>query len=384
MAAKRVRSSSSSTPSNWAGLPRDLIDSILNKLLHLSDHVRFGAVCKSWNSAAKNHYKEKRALLCNHQLPWLLASPAGPDYQIKRRLCSITTKEICNFEFQMPSSIYSPTCSCGCLTFIDTRTRTIMVFNPLSGARFFLPPLKVGFDMPAGVRFSRDPFLGSFEVITLASDGYAASDGFAVAYLNSSDQFWTYSKKRVRPQDNFIEFTFYKDGILGLTDWGKIRSMHVNSGVGIKFRKIELTSRLPSGDNVDHHFVETTSGDLVMVHRFHDRDDELKFKKYKVNKLVYAGEDSYQKGGRFEVIPMNSLDGDSFFLCGDSSEGISVLASNYPGCKPNSIYYPDCHNIRRMKVVNIEDGSVESFFITKDKAYRKALSPFWIVPSMKL
>lgn len=41
--------------SDWANLPKDLFDSILERLLSSSDYLRFSVVCKPWFGAAKDN-----------------------------------------------------------------------------------------------------------------------------------------------------------------------------------------------------------------------------------------------------------------------------------------------------------------------------------------
>ncbi|KAF3455457.1 hypothetical protein FNV43_RR00084 [Rhamnella rubrinervis] len=65
-----MEKSSDLSPSNRASLPDDLISLIIEKLVHLSDFIRFSVVCKSWNSIASYHRMQKLNQLSNHQLPW--------------------------------------------------------------------------------------------------------------------------------------------------------------------------------------------------------------------------------------------------------------------------------------------------------------------------
>jgi hypothetical protein len=45
--------------SEWAWLPKELLDSILDKVASPFDKVRFGAVCKSWGIPVKERRRLK-------------------------------------------------------------------------------------------------------------------------------------------------------------------------------------------------------------------------------------------------------------------------------------------------------------------------------------
>jgi hypothetical protein len=73
---------SSTSESDWASLPTDLLDLILHKLASPIDKVRFGAICKSWGTGVKEtrhsnfhvagsqqtQYKESAEFIQHHQL----------------------------------------------------------------------------------------------------------------------------------------------------------------------------------------------------------------------------------------------------------------------------------------------------------------------------
>ncbi|KAM2042703.1 hypothetical protein PS1_036431 [Malus domestica] len=55
----------------WAWLPNHHLDSILEKLIPISDHIRFSVVCKHWKSVAL-HHKQQRVKSRHNQLPMLM------------------------------------------------------------------------------------------------------------------------------------------------------------------------------------------------------------------------------------------------------------------------------------------------------------------------
>lgn len=102
---------------------------------------------------------------------------------------------------------------------------------------------------------------------------------------------------------------------------------------------------------------------------------------YKVFKLIHS-RDSVEQ---LQIIPIKSLDGDSLFF-GNENHGISVVATNYPGCVPNSIYYRgsidyDVINMQ-FEVFNMDNGSVLPCSLPEN--YVKSSLASWTVPTIKL
>lgn len=77
--------------------------------------------------------------------------------------------------------------------------------------------------------------------------------------------------------------------------------------------------------------MESTKGDLLCVRRFFEGETSSKFM---VCKLVLDDDNGFVVG----EVEVQSIGDDALFL-GDNSPSVSVLASNYPGCQPNCIYF---------------------------------------------
>lgn len=143
---------------------------------------------------------------------------------------------------------------------------------------------------------------------------------------------------------------------------------------------IEEVAPLVSDNNIyrsssQSFFVESTNGDLLMVYRSQCGMNECPT--YNIFKIV-------ETKGKLDHIPITNLDGHSLFL--DDNQSISVLASIYPGCTPNSIYYLHYYNpftqggVSKFEEFDLEDQSVQEYSEVEDG--RKFLT--WILPSMKL
>lgn len=86
-----------------------------------------------------------------------------------------------------------------------------------------------------------------------------------------------------------------------------------------------------SHELVSAYLVESTKGDLLCVRRFFEGETSSKFM---VCKLVLEDDNGFVVG----EVEVQSIGDDALFL-GDNSPSVSVLASNYPGCQPNCIYF---------------------------------------------
>lgn len=91
---------------NWAGLPHNIMDEILDRLVDLSDYIRFGSVCVSWRSATldnRNHRGKKNQVRAkylddDYQLPMLMV-PHWSWEDDRAKFYSVTQDKILN-DFQ--------------------------------------------------------------------------------------------------------------------------------------------------------------------------------------------------------------------------------------------------------------------------------------------
>ncbi|KAF3457958.1 hypothetical protein FNV43_RR02620 [Rhamnella rubrinervis] len=374
---------SSSLLSNWACLCNDLLISIIEKLVHRSDFIWFSNVCKSWNSVALNHRKQKLNQLSNHQIPWQLTRSCD---ETNPSLCNYlpnTSPTIFNIKLRIPSKYKTSMwrrygSSHGWLVFMEKTTWMLVLLNPLSGATIHLPPFIDSplyiFPVFGRVILSRDPSLGSdFEVLF--------SCAIYVAHLKFGDKFWTSKifRDSYSPAQSLI---FYKDQIIGVSTYSEIMCLDVISGDNGSGR-IEFRNITPKCSSMyfEHCFLsETTFGDLLVVCR--RILYKSKYKRYKVYKLIESD------GQVPRLVPVDNLDGNSIYLDEKHNQSISVLASNYVGyCRPNSIYYQHVY-FQKSEITfkYYEVVAVEEFNLLEDRRRRHlipiSLETFWVVPSM--
>lgn len=227
----------------------------------------------------------------------------------------------------------------------------------------------------SNVVLSRNPSLGSFEVLVVLGCG----SGGDLAHLNFGDQFWTFSQT----WHYLSVFTFYKGYFIGVSPKGgtpdaeiasivSLNVIHSSNNVSSSYIKVEeIAVDLEfMGPPKDYYFVETTNGVLLIVCKL------LRGPTYKVFKIM-------DSNGKLDLAPVVNLDGHSLFLHAGSC--ISVIASNYPECRPNSIYTLSPNSSSyccRIQEFNLEYGSFE---IQWDRWLSlRAFEGYWILPLMKL
>ncbi|KAK1558348.1 hypothetical protein Q3G72_001374 [Acer saccharum] len=119
----------------WDQLPTDVLETIVDRLSSDIDCVCLSMVCKSWRSSVKNRTRTQT------RLPWLLLPPQDTK-QLK--FYDFSAGSFCNFT--LPKSLQGGkfcASSKGWLI-IDKGPRfnpILFLYNPISGARFRLPPL---------------------------------------------------------------------------------------------------------------------------------------------------------------------------------------------------------------------------------------------------
>jgi hypothetical protein len=175
----------SSLESDWALLPKDLLESILDKVASAVDRVRFGAVCKSWGTAVKERQQ-------GTQIPMLLI--LNKDNNEKARsLYNITDRRISDVNLYIS---YKRRC-CGSsfdwLSFI-TESYFIILFNPFKNMKIYFTQLKKLIDCMNAKQYT-------VQKLTLSSDLAENSNCLVVAifgnhcnlvFMKLGDESWTY------------------------------------------------------------------------------------------------------------------------------------------------------------------------------------------------
>lgn len=384
---------------DWASLPLTALILVLHKLLEPADHIRFAAVCKEWSALAKEfEYTTEHG----HKLLPMLMIPTG--LQGKQKLYSISEGKIYNnAELPLPNNS-KRWCSNGhgwmaTVDLLDRNRLAITLVNPFKRAvmPIHLPPL----DFNVQLHTSKL----SFPKVILRADPVLNPDTYVViaiydrvrrsAFIKGGQNCWTY----VEQLRSFLtDAIFHKSQVYAVGNWGWITSFDVNSNSSkeklLTPRGYQFSRFASKG-----YLVESTKGELLHVRRFLKRRNEteerfcrfddkdiwcLWTESFKVYKLLF----NERHDSIVQQVEVKSL-GDEALFVGDNYS-VSVLASNFPGCQPNSIYYTDdlieYREVRLpddgpsdMGIFNLDDETITQHYPLH--SWQKNFPPaLWIVP----
>ncbi|XP_058190640.1 putative F-box protein At3g25750 [Rhododendron vialii] len=393
---------------DWASLPEELLVLVLRRLIQLSDYIRFGAVCKPWHAAAdlqKDH--RRRELVHKPELPMLLIPPPAKtaeeaDYHC-RRLYSVTRRKVLNLELRVPYPRRCCGSSHGWLATENEADAGITLLNPFSGKSFRFPKVSLDQYIKPTMRHKFSYELHILKVVLSHDPALMPNNDFVVvaifdmmrslAYIKPGDNKWTY----IPP----IIMSSLTDAIYHL---GKFYVVDVYSGIFCvdisSFRKprVEVVApRTPTKAN-KAYIVKSRGEDLLLVQRFLEWRGKPRrwvtscFKIFKVLGLgggsSGAGSSAAASDGQIvERVEIHSLDDDTLFL-GDNYS-LSVSASDYPGCRPNCIYYTDdCiddnpYGSQDKGIYCLLDRRFAPHYRAKtEEKYFHLPRPIWIVPTL--
>ncbi|OWM78550.1 hypothetical protein CDL15_Pgr016274 [Punica granatum] len=315
---------------NWAALPRDLLISILGRLVpEVSDYIHFAAVCKDWFSAARDH----QAL--THKRPFfpVLLIPAKDNTPTCRGWYNaVENRIVMNSRFHVP---YNERCcsSHGWLIFTE-ETLALTLFNPLSGATIHLPPVS---KVPTKEELGEYGFYDhEYEVqkVVLSADPSIAPDNYEVLAI-------------------------YEDGRLALFN-NKLES----NSVSVTLRCL-AERPLNSACSGMTYLVATPYGHLLWIYRIHtyksigtpkdvrddikeclevsDQIDENGCIRYRITTRFELYEVKKKEGSTMQLVaepePIKTLDDMVLFL--GHNESVLVSTRDFPEYKANCIYYVD-------------------------------------------
>ncbi|KAE9464915.1 hypothetical protein C3L33_03167, partial [Rhododendron williamsianum] len=328
---------------DWASLPAHLLDAIEEKLIDLPDFIRFAVVCKPWLYAATidNQRKQQhRALLAHKQIPMLMVPSSDPKDNNS------------DGEGQEKRSLYS-----------------ITRFDPYTDFS------EMEYDI-IKVVLSADPYM--------APDSYQVAAIYSVfslvALIKSDDAAWTYiSQEQLRLASDVI---YYESHFHVIDEWCGLTKIKSFSGID---HSIELEAIIKPDQTMifSSYLVESsTTGELLNVVRYLEpkgENDQYVTWYFKVYKLSHSSEQPHPTW-----VEIESIGGDALFL-GDNYS-FSLLASQFPGCWPNSIYFTSDFVMVQperpgdMGIFNLVDKSFRMHY-THDPSHNGMPPPIWIVPT---
>ncbi|BFG15392.1 hypothetical protein CerSpe_016660 [Prunus speciosa] len=380
----------------WASLP--ILFLILDNLREPTDHIRVAAVCKQWRVAAKE-YNRVRQRWQRELLPMLLV-PTATGSKGKLELYSFPGGETSDIELSVPCNMISMYHGHGWLATMDVLEKqlivrknqqlelrkkelwTITLVNPFrkAAAPIRLPRLDFCYHhtgvsqcLDALRKYYKGIVPKGFPKVILSEDPTLNPDSYMVvalyrhlsglAFTKGGRKYWI---QLSREYPGVMDAIFYKSQVLAVLKCGTILSLDINRW-SMKTKYFNQRERSFSGSADEAYLVESTKGDLLHVRRLPKDDHGDRGERFMVYKLVFN-----ETGGSVQQVEMKSIGDEVMFLSEDCS--ISVLASNFPQCQPNSIYYMDFRRPTEINNFNLEDET-----ITRHRYSSDISSALWIV-----
>ncbi|KAK1271772.1 hypothetical protein QJS04_geneDACA006008 [Acorus gramineus] len=345
---------------DWSDLPEDMLFSIATRTEHLSDYIRFGAVCKSWRTAITGSPRPPLHL----HFPFIilfrdnnhaLYSP------LERKLHPIRLPDRSRRERCIGSS------SDGWVCMLDVNL-DIYLFNPFSGAVALLPPLRtdficnVSYDNVLKAVWSAEPTDPNCIIALLCELDHCDIDE-GVVYYRRGDARWTMIETLLEFEDDAV---FFNENLY-VVEWqaGRVAVIDIHHGR-------EMTMAMgPDGflDTMDifMYLVAGPSGPLLVVRHLKNVSERRRFELFELD------------GALKKWVETKSLDEGMLFLGNNTS--IWLSSSNLKGCKGNSIYFMD-HNrdgvVEDLGIFYLEDGSFGSICGLAEKPLYDSFE--WVVP----
>ncbi|XP_074274047.1 putative F-box protein At5g55150 [Silene latifolia] len=370
-----MESSSSSSLSSWPWLPDPLLELILSRLNPLSgDYFRFGAVCKDWYKIMKDH---RNVIRSKTQIP-LLMIPSNKKVKSRRSFFDVTcSRRFDSLHALVPYNIKACGSSHGWLIYLE-KTMKIVLYNPFQshsrknreniGVIKLPPVMSIPNAIPYEYSVSKVMLFGNPSItqnyVVLAF--YSATNSLALLKGSSSSapKKWIYLKDiRNDLYKFYTDAIMYKGFIYAVAATRGIISIDPYNDLVVK----EIF-RWPSMYNIPTYLAESSKGDLFILRRILDEDDNSLFPttfSFEVFRLKMEENPSMEE--------VDSLNGDTIFV-GDGSS-ICIAACDFDNCQPNSIYfsddgffpiitYPEDYHCgpRDTGIFNLEDRSIKPLY----------------------
>ncbi|KAF5199730.1 F-box protein skip23 [Thalictrum thalictroides] len=318
---------------NWLELPDHVVSLISNKLIQIKDYIQFGSVCQPWHSI----YTENRHHI-SQQLPFLMiTTELNLSDEKTRSFYNVVEKKILNFKVRVHQNRIIVGSSHGWLVSIFRgNKRFISLLNPFLSVnnQIRLPYVRsknfTDYDILAKVVLSKNPSSNPNDFIAMAILGPSHCQ---LACFKAGDKAWTYLPEKYCLM---MDVLYYKDQFYCVNQFGKVFAFDLNDHHNPK-----ITTVSPEIDHntAGNRFLVESYGELLQVCRLF-RTELIGWNCRFVREYFYGGFHVFKLDPvGFKWIKMDNLEGRALFVGGNAS--ISVLASDFPGCKPNSVYLND-------------------------------------------
>ncbi|KAJ4982126.1 hypothetical protein NE237_032963 [Protea cynaroides] len=358
---------------DWSGLLPELMELILDRLTHISDHLHFASVCSFWKSVTINYCYHRRHL--PRRLPLLMLP--GNDNTETRNFLSLSSGKCYGFHIPEIHQKWCGGSTQGWLITVDESTEEIQLFNPVSRDCIRLPSLPTFYLLPDFIEDSHPSDYISKAV--LSTNPCRTSDYVLLAIVGHDEKLAYYKSGAdkwidMRTRWNLFEDVIYYKGLFyAICYHGVVLSYDFSSEPPIETL---ITGGPPEGRTCNRYYLVESLGELLLVLRHFNERTPDKTVRFQVRKL-----DERKR----EWIQMKCIGNRILFLGNGCS--MSIAAQDFPECKGNSIYFNDdyCYRFletpfryRDIGVFNFENDSVDSFY--DDSLTIWTTPSYWITP----
>ncbi|PIA49825.1 hypothetical protein AQUCO_01300517v1 [Aquilegia coerulea] len=357
---------------NWLDLPDHILGFIADKLVEINDYIRFGVVCRPWQSIYIENMHHRRR--CCPQIPLLLLpTEHNHDHDNQTRsLYNLTEKTVIR-NFQLRDAW---------LVILDENFTKLTLLNPFLSSDNDI-------ELPSSTTLPHDMreiFNEKFLDKAVLSANPSTNPNYVVmaiygqfdrlAFFKPGDKTWN----PLDPSKILMEDVIYfKDQFYVVNFGGDVFSYDMTHPHP-KLMKVASSPTIHITGK--KKYLVDSSGDLLQVLREIVSDvSEVHWTiRFEVFKLDLS---------KLNWVQVKSFGNQSLFL-GDNSS-ISVSSLDFPGCKSNCIYFTDDNfegyykqacGPHDMGVFNIEHGSFEEpFYLLQIKGIFPP--PVWIQPTLQ-
>ncbi|XP_062010502.1 putative F-box protein At1g65770 [Rosa rugosa] len=351
---------------NWSGLPTELLESILKKLipsefdiLGFRDIRYFKAVCHSWRTAAISCSSyvplPRTPCLLLHENNSSLFDPIGKKVHQIRNICDFFPRATCvGSSYGWIVMFYEDE---------DSKESMAHLFNPISRASIPIP----------GTQTLQDYSLANKISKAIVSSNPSSNKNFFVvveykgnlAYykLGDGDKSW----RKLGDNNRHKYIMFHNDQLIALSR-GLTEIWNFKEYPPRRPRRIEDS---PTDGRVeDSYLVESLTGDILRVGKSVKERGMDGTSQFSVKKLNLA-ESKWEN--------VQSLGDQSLYLFREHV--MSLPNPCFLGCEKNSIYFATT-KVEEYRIYNLDEGKVirkESF--SENVQLNACCKPFWIVPN---
>ncbi|XP_060212960.1 F-box protein At2g26160-like [Lycium barbarum] len=398
---------------DWSELQHDLLVLIRRRINLIEDFLNFGIVCKSWHSVpTKNNFNSDLP-----RIPWLMLAEEEEDKDC-RKFFSLYNGMILNKRIPKATGKRCME-SMGWLITVGKDEGEISLLHPFSGVQIQLPHQNTTEDYDEHETGFPFTFIG--KAVLSASPSHTSDFVLMVvegnlrflSFWRPADSRWTRISWVAADHSPFVDVVYFNGHFYAVNYRCQVVVCDVAGPEPTK--KSHIVAQLPFDplEVIGNLYILESLGSLFVVVRDDvyikpvkdDCDTRMRFPLTYVpwegasvlqdgEKLIY-GTTAFRVfqvdiavDGKVKVTQTKELGDRAFFLGANSS--LSIQASQFPGIKPNHIYFTDDFfesylifaegGGLDMGVCNLADGSIQLHY--EAVSLSPVCPPTWVTPTL--